>query len=138
VEVDSGGLEAEGVFVDMGEGGGCVAAGGGFCTAVGDDSIGVRLGAGVGGSDEGTKVETATLRVDPSRVGVCGEGRRTALRCKGSRGKRSQAATKPNSRAVKIITTPTPLLNQPLFDLILSPRKGVEQHSCPTPVGYGD
>ena len=134
VGVGSRGLEAEDVLVGIGEGDDCVAAGGGFSVAVADGSIGLRLGAGVGGSGEGTGVETATLRVDPSKVGVGGKGRRAALGCKGSRGKRSQAAREPNRRAVKIISTPTPLLNQPLFDLMLSPRKGVEQPSCPTPI----
>lgn len=123
VEVGSGGLGAEGVFVGMGEGGGCVAPGGGFSVAVADGSIDVRLGAGVGGSGEGTKVEAATLRVAPPRVGVGGEERWAALGCKGSRGKRSQAAREPNRRAVKIISTPTPLLNQPLFDPIRSLSK---------------
>jgi len=130
VEVGSGGLEAEGVFVGMMEGGGCVTAGGGFSLAVADGSIGVRLG--VKSSGEGTKVETATLRVDPSEVGVGGEGRRAALGCKGSRGKRSQAAREPNKRAVKIINRPTPLLNQPLFDLIFRLQEKVWS-SAPAP-----
>lgn len=134
VGMDSPGLEAEGVFVGMGEGDGCVAAGGGFSVTVGDGSIGVGLGVGVGGSGEGTKVETAALRVDPSRAGVGEEGRWAALMCKGSRGKRSQAAREPSRRAVEIISTPTLLSNQPLFDLIFSPRKDVEQCSCPTPI----
>jgi hypothetical protein len=131
VEVGFRGLEAEGVFVDIGEGDDCVAAAGRFSVAVADGSIGVRLGAGVGGSGEGTKVEVATLRVDPSRVGVGGEGEWAALGCKGSRGKRSQAAREPKRRAVKIINRPTPLLDQPPFDLIFSPRKGVEQRNAP-------
>lgn len=129
--VGSAGLEAEGVLMGMGEGGGCVAVGAVF-VAVADGSIGVGLG--VGGKGESTEAETAALRVDPSRVGVGGEGRWAALRCKGSRGKRSQAKSEPKRRAVKIINRPTPLLNQPLFDLIFSPRKGVEQRSCPTPI----
>jgi hypothetical protein len=117
-------LEAEDVFVGMGEGGGCAAVGDGF----------MGVGLDVGGSGEGTKVERATLRVDPSKVGVGGKGRWAALEFRGSRGKRSQAAREPKRRAVKMTTTPTPLLNQPLFAFILSPRKGVEQCSCPTPM----
>jgi len=131
VEVGSRGLEAEGVLVGIGEGDDCVGTGGGFSVAVADGSIGVGLGAGVGGSGEVTKVGTATLRVDPSRVGVGDKGRRPALGCKGSRGKRSQAAREPNRRAVKTINRPTSLLNEPLFDLMLSPRKGVEQRNPP-------
>jgi hypothetical protein len=53
------------------------------------------------------------------------------LRCRGSRGKSIRAAREPKRKAVKIVSTPAPLLNQPLFDLILSPRKGVEQRNPP-------
>lgn len=131
VGVGSAGLEAEGVLMGMGEGGGCVAVGAVF-VAVADGSIDVGLG--VGSSGESTEAGTATLRVDPSGGRVGGEGRWAALRCKGSRGKRSQAKSEPKRRAVKTINRPATLLNQLLFVLIFSPRKGVEQRSCPTPI----
>ena len=126
-------MEVGGVFVGMGEGGGCVAAAGGLSIAVADGCIGVGVGAGVEDSGEATKVETATLRVGPSRVGVSGGGRWAALRGKGSRGKRSQAAKKPDRRAVKIIKRPTPLLNQSLFDLIPSLLREKVWSSAPAP-----
>jgi len=115
VEVGTVGLEIDGVFLGIGEGGSSVAVGWGFAIAVADGSIGVKVG--VGGSGEG--MERATTGVVPSKVGVEGEGLWAAFKWKGSTGKRSQAAREPKRRAVRITTTPTPPLKQPLSDLTL-------------------